>query len=231
MSAVSARWVELGLTVAGIAGGALLVIAIPELRHGVSLALHGNLHGLRTQIRSLGAGGAALVLGLMLAHAVLFYPTEILTATAGFAYGFPGGLALAVGGWLLSGLASYAIGRTVGRPVLARLLGRSRLERLERGVHRGGVGLLLVVRLLPLVPFSLTGYVAGATGVGLWRFAWTTVVGYLPLTVAVVYLGSRAQSLSLSDPLVWASLGAIALLFGLGRILGLGRGAFAAPHP
>jgi len=43
-------------------------------------------------------------------------------------------------------------------------------------------------------------------------FAWTTVIGFLPLTVAVTYLGSRAQSLSLSDPLVWA---AVALLLGL----------------
>lgn len=38
------------------------------------------------------------------------------------------------------------------------------------------------------------------------------MVGFLPLTVAVTYLGSRAQSLSLSDPIVWA---AVALLVGL----------------
>ena len=56
------------------------------------------------------------------------------------------------------------------------------------------------------------GYAAGAVEVKLRTFAWTTVVGFLPLTIAVTYLGSRARSLSLSDPVVWA---AAALLLGL----------------
>ena len=45
----------------------------------------------------------------------------------------------------------------------------------------------------------------------LWRFSWTTVVGYLPLTALVAYLGSNARSLSLSDPLVWIAV-AVAVL-------------------
>jgi uncharacterized membrane protein YdjX (TVP38/TMEM64 family) len=37
-------------------------------------------------------------------------------------------------------------------------------------------------------------------------------VGYLPLTVAVVYLGAKARTFSTSDPLVWV---AVAVLVGL----------------
>ena len=58
-------------------------------------------------------------------------------------------------------------------------------------------------RLIPIVPFALVGYAAGATHISLWRFSWTTVVGYLPLTITVVYLGSRAETLSIRNPLVW----------------------------
>jgi uncharacterized membrane protein YdjX (TVP38/TMEM64 family) len=80
---------------------------------------------------------------------------------------------------------------------------------------RGGTALLLSSRLIPVVPFALVGYAAGATGVSIWRFSWTTVLGYLPLTIAVAYLGSRAQTLSASNPLVWAAAAMlVALLFG-----------------
>jgi uncharacterized membrane protein YdjX (TVP38/TMEM64 family) len=42
--------------------------------------------------------------------------------------------------------------------------------------------------------------------------SWTTVVGFLPLTAAITYLGSRAQQLSLTNPTVWV---AVAVLIGL----------------
>ncbi len=188
--------------------GLLLIAVVPPLRHCISLTLHGHFRALHHYIRSLGVGGFALLLGLMLAHAIIFYPSEIVTATAGYVYGFGPGLAFVVVGWLLSALLSYALGRSVGRPVLRSVLGR-RFTRLERGMERGGIALLLSGRLIPIVPFALIGYAAGATGVGLWRFSWTTVVGYLPLTTAVTYLGSTARTLSPSDPFVWIAAGGL----------------------
>ncbi len=144
----------------------------------------------------------------MLGHAIFFYPSEIVTATAGFVYGFAPGLAFVVVGWLLGALLSYALGASVGRPLLRSVLGR-RFTRLERGMERGGISLLLSARLIPVVPFALVGYAAGATRISIWRFSWTTVVGYLPLTAAVAYLGSQAQTLSTRDPLVWVSASAL----------------------
>jgi uncharacterized membrane protein YdjX (TVP38/TMEM64 family) len=206
------RWAQLAIGLTGVAIGIGVVLAVPELRHALSLALHGNLDGLRHEFRALGASGAALLLGLMLAHALIFYPTELVTATAGIAYGFLPGLALVTVGWLLSGLLSYAIGVIAGRPLLSLVVGYERFAALERTVARGGAPLLLGLRLVPVLPFSLTGYVAGAVRVPLWRFAWTTVVGYLPLTAIVTYLGSQSNSLPLTDPRLWGGLALILLL-------------------
>ena len=213
------HWRELALSLAGVLVGAGLIAVVPELRHAVTFALHGDLEGLRHQFRGLGLGGVALLLGLMLAHAVLFYPTEIVTATAGFVYGFAPGLALAMGGWLASALLAYALGHTLGRPFIQLVFGARRFEDLRRSIERGGVPLLLVVRLIPVVPFSLTGYVAGAAHVPLWRFTWTTFLGYLPLTVAVGYLGAQAKTLSLNDPVVWLLVAAIVGLFAASRLV------------
>ena len=69
-------------------------------------------------------------------------------------------------------------------------------------IERGGVPLLLALRLIPIVPFSLVCYAAGAARVPLWRFIWTTLVGYLPITALAVYFGTRLEGLSLTDPLV-----------------------------
>ena len=205
------RWVVLAQAAGVLLVGSAIVAAVPWLRHSALLCIHGDFNGLRDYIRGPGAGGVALLLALMLTHAVIYYPTEIVTATAGFVYGWLGGLALALGGWLLSALLSYLLGRLLAGRLLRSLLG-ARYAGFERAIRRGGTPLLISGRLIPVVPFSFMGYAAGAVRIGVWRFAWTTVVGFLPLTVAVTYLGSRAQQLSLTSPLVWI---AVAILVGL----------------
>jgi uncharacterized membrane protein YdjX (TVP38/TMEM64 family) len=201
-------------TVAAICLAAAVFAAIPAARHAFSLVLHGNLSGLRTYIHGLGFGGLALLFALMIGHAVIPYPTEILTTTAGFIYGFLPGLALALLGWTCCAVVSYGIGRTIGRPLLRALLGK-RFTRLEEAMDSGGTQLMLSARLIPVVPFALLGYVAGATRESLWKLVWTSFVGYLPLTAAVAYLGSEAKSLSVSNPLIW-----VAVVFVIGLLVG-----------
>ena len=201
-------------TLAGIALLALMVLAIPELRDSFEAALHGDTDEVQRQVDDLGVAGPLLILAMTLIHTVVFYPAEILDAAAGFAYGFIGGLALMMFGWLLSGLVCFAVGRSVARPLLDRWFGTERFERIEGAIERGGVTLLLAVRLIPIVPFSLVSYAAGAARVPLWRFVWTTTIAYIPITALSVYFGTRLEGLSLTDPLVWGSaLALLALLF------------------
>jgi uncharacterized membrane protein YdjX (TVP38/TMEM64 family) len=102
----------------------------------LSLAVYGRFAGLRSYIRSLGTGGLTLLPGLMVVHAIVWYPGEILRATVGYVYGFGPGLALVVSGWLLAALVTYAMGRSVGRPLLQRLLGH-RFDWLTTTMERG----------------------------------------------------------------------------------------------
>jgi uncharacterized membrane protein YdjX (TVP38/TMEM64 family) len=67
-------------------------------------------------------------------------------------------------------------------------------------------------RLIPFVPFSLVGYIAGATRVPVWRYTWTSFVGVLPITAAATYLGHALDDLSASDPLLWVAVGTLVLL-------------------
>ena len=208
------------MTLAGIAVLAALILAVPELNSAFGAAISGDTAEVRQELDSLGVAGPLLIIGLALIHAVVFYPAEIVDAAAGFVYGFFPALALVMVGWMLSGLLCYAIGSSVARPLLDRWLGAERFERTEAMIERGGATLLIAARLIPILPFSLVCYSAGAAHVPLWRFCWTTVVGYLPITALAVYFGTRLEGLSLTDPLVIGSaLALLLLLFAGHRIM------------
>jgi len=219
------------VTVGGIVAGLAIAFVIPPLRDALLDAVGGNTDQVRSDLRDLGAAGVALVVGLAIVHAVVWYPAEILDAAAGFVYGFGPALPLVMGSWVLSGVLAYWIGRHAARPLLYGLAGHDRFLRLERLMERGGVTFLLAARLVPIVPFSLMGYVCGAAHVPLVRFIWTTAVGYLPITAYFTYLGSRLEGFSLEDPIIW--IGAAGLLLALlgVRYLRLTPGEAGAPTP
>jgi uncharacterized membrane protein YdjX (TVP38/TMEM64 family) len=196
-----------GLTVLG-----LMVLTIEPLRTGISNAVQGDTASLREEIHDLHFGGVLIVLALALMHVAVWYPAEILDAAAGYVYGFWGALPLVMAGWVLNGYVSYQVGRRVARPVLYRFVADERFDRLERAVERGGVTLLLGMRLIPIIPFSLFSMAAGAARVHIPTFLWTTAVGYLPLTAVFVYLGSQLEDFSANDPLVWIGAAVLVVL-------------------
>ena len=217
------------ITLTGVALLAALILAVPALHDAAVAAIHGNTAEVRSQLDSLGVAGPLLILALALLHAIVFYPAEIVDAAAGFAYGFLPALGLTMGGWLLSGLLCFAVGRSLARPLLDRWLGAERFERTEAMIERGGPTLLIAVRLIPIVPFSLVCYAAGAARVPVWRFVWTTAVGYLPITAIAVYFGTRLEGLSLTDPLVLGSAAALLILLLAGHLIARRGAAGTAP--
>jgi uncharacterized membrane protein YdjX (TVP38/TMEM64 family) len=205
-------WLEIGLTIGGILLLAGLVALIPALRHAAVAAVHGETSEVRQQIKSLGAGGPLIIIGLAIVHSVVPYPAEIVNAAAGFAYGFFGGLGIVAIGWMISALICYWFGTGVARPLLDRWFGAERFAHFERMVERGGVTLLIALRLLPIVPFSLISAAAGAARVPFHRYCWTTAVGFLPITALAVYLGTRLEGIRFTDPAVIGAIVGVLLL-------------------
>lgn len=205
-------WTGVAVTVAGLLVGVAVALAVPALRSAVADAIHGDTAAVRDDLGG-NAAGPLLVVWLALVHVIVWYPAEILDAATGYVFGFGVGFPLMLGAWTLSGVASYAVGRHFARPVLYRIAGERRFLRIERLVHRGGALVLLGARLIPIMPFSLMGYVCGATRVPLVRFTWTTAVGYAPLTAYFTYLGSKLEGFSAEDPILW--IGGAVLLAGM----------------
>jgi uncharacterized membrane protein YdjX (TVP38/TMEM64 family) len=194
------------VTVAALGAVALVVVLATSTatgRHIVDATVNGDSRELRRQLRDLGVGSALVLLVVALSHAIVPFPTELVTAAAGFVYGFWLAVPLLLACWLASALLAYWLAERFGRPLARRLVGARRLARAEELMEAGGAATLLALRLIPLIPFNAICYAAGVTRVPLARYAWTTVVGILPLTVLVAYLGSRLESPNFSDWRVW----------------------------
>jgi uncharacterized membrane protein YdjX (TVP38/TMEM64 family) len=216
------------VALAGVVLLTVIVLAVEPLRDGVSDAVSGDTGALRDDLRGLGVSGALIVLALGLVHVVVWYPAEILDAAVGYVYDFWVALPLIMAVWVVNAVIAYWIGRHAARPVLHRFINPARFDRLELLAERGGVTLLLSMRLVPIVPFSLFSYAAGTARVPLGRFVWTTLVGYLPLTAVFVYLGSELEELSPTDPLLWAGA---AVLLALVLLTARLRRMLSAPTP
>ena len=143
----------------------------------------------------------------------MFFPAEIVNATAGLAFGFWVAFPLVLVSWVVSGLIAYWLGS--GRRAArwrSGWRGRSGSRVAEQLIDRSRRARAAAPRLIPFVPFSLVGYLAGAARVPLWRYTWTTFVGVMPITAAATYLGHALDDLSASDPLLWVAIGVIVLL-------------------
>jgi uncharacterized membrane protein YdjX (TVP38/TMEM64 family) len=208
-SSLSDEWIPIVVSLGAVVLIVGLVLLVDPLRSAAGSALSGDTEALREDLS--GIGGVVLVLALAAAHAIVMYPAEILNAASGYVYGFWVALPLMMVGWMINALICHQIGRHAARPALLRVFGEERFMTYERAVERGGLPLLLIMRMVPIVPFSLFSYVAGSARVPLGTFMWTTSIGYLPLTALFVYLGSRLEELSVTDPAIW--LGAAGLIF------------------
>jgi uncharacterized membrane protein YdjX (TVP38/TMEM64 family) len=66
-----------------------------------------------------------------------------------------------------------------------------------------------LLRLSPLVPFSLSNYLYGLTSVRFWPYVATSWVAMLPATVLYVYLGAAGRTIGAGgkrSPWEWALL-------------------------
>lgn len=137
-----------------------------------------------------GARGSAwvpvvFVLGYAAATA-LAMPGSLLTIAGGAVFGFGWGSVLNTLGANIGANAAFGLARFLGREGLEKLLGR-RLSGLDKAIVQHGFIGLLVLRLVPLVPFNALNFGSGLTALR-WRdYTLATVVGILPGTLVYTF--------------------------------------------
>lgn len=130
-------------------------------------------------------------LAFLAAHVVVTvapFPRTAFTLAAGLLFGPLLGVALAVVASTLSAILALLAVRGLGWQ-LGGLVPHPRIDALDARLHRRGWPVVVSMRLIPAVPFSVLNYAAGASAVRLVPYSVATFFGLLPGTTAVVLLG------------------------------------------
>lgn len=150
-----------------------------------------------------------IVLGGYVLAAMLSVPITVLIAATGLVFGAWPGLGYALGGTLLSAAATYGIGVTLGRDAVRRLAG-PRANRLSERIGRRGLVMMMVLRLLPIAPFTVVNLVAGASHIGLRDYLVGTMLGMLPgIVLTVTFAHQLVATIRHPGGGAWATLVAI----------------------
>lgn len=179
MAGLSQRkpYLKLVLLVGILAGAAVLVRTTPLggllTREGVAAAVE--------VLRGSVWAPAIFVVAYAAATAVAL-PGSVLTIAGGALFGFGWGAILNSLGANLGANAAFLVARGLGREGIERL-GGNRVQGLNRATAKHGFAGLLVLRLVPLVPFNALNFGSGLSGIR-WRdYALATVIGILPGTL------------------------------------------------
>ena len=113
----------------------------------------------------------------------------VMTVAAGFLFGTWLGLLNALIGATLGATAVFLAARA-GLAGLAERVG-PRCRRIEEGLRSDAVNYLLVLRLVPIVPFCLVNLVAGAVGMRLAPYLLATFFGMMPASFVYASVGNE----------------------------------------
>ena len=156
-------------------------------------ALVEDLRGLRTS----AATPFLVVLLFVVAGMVLVPLTALVIATA-IAFGPVLGFAYALAGSLASAWAGYGLGASLGRRTVRRLAGK-RINAVSRKLAKRGLLTVMVVRVVPVAPFTVINLIAGASHIQFRDFMLGTLLGMAPGMLAIVLLVDRVTA-SLKSP-------------------------------
>lgn len=138
-------------------------------------------------------GPALFVLLSAVAAMLAFFSSAVLVPAAVYAWGTWPTAAMLWLGWILGGLASYALAYRFGRPVLRWLAPGRSLARYQRRVRReGSFGFVLLFQLA--LPSEIPGLVLGLARFPIRTYLAALAIAELPYAVGTMALGASFVS-------------------------------------
>lgn len=171
-----------------VKAGALALV----LLGAISLALilgPPDIAALRSRVDAAGVWGPAVFFALYLGLSLIPCPKALLTAAGGALFGLWAGAGLSLAAALIGAVISFGLGRLLGREAVDRLI-RGRLARVDELLSDRGLSAVLLVRLVPLVPYIAINYASGLSGVKFRHYALGSALGMVPGSLAYAALGA-----------------------------------------
>jgi uncharacterized membrane protein YdjX (TVP38/TMEM64 family) len=178
------------------------------------------------QIRDTLVGlGSMAVFGYIALFAVLpalFFPVAVLALAGGLLFGLVRGSVYTFLGAIINCALMFLMARYIGREKVRALIQRKLpvqwQKRLEGLGGREGALLLIILRLIPAVPYNLINYAFGLTQMPLSAYLLFSAIGIIPGTLAFINIGDKA--LDPASPDFWIAIGLLLALLVITALLG-----------
>jgi len=158
---------------------------------------------------------------------VLFAPGAVFGLVGGALFGPFWGTLLNLAGATIGATAAFLVARYLAADWVRTKAG-PRTERLIAGVEAEGWRFVVLVRLVPLVPFNLLNYALGLSGISLAQYVLASLVAMAPGTLAFTWLGHAGRQAIDGDAAAvrygLLALGVLAAIAFVPRIVGRLRG-------
>jgi phospholipase D1/2 len=131
-----------------------------------------------------------LIIGTFILASSVIFPVNVLVIAAAATFGSWLGFVYSLAGMMLGSMVAYGAGRLLGQRVAKRLLG-VRLNRVRRKIVAKGVVSVAAVRLVPIAPFAIVNFAAGASQIKLSDYLVGTLLGLAPGVAVISFLSDQ----------------------------------------
>ena len=124
---------------------------------------------------------------------IFLFPVPVLAVVAGAVFGLFAGSLYTIIGAMINSVLMFYIARFLGFRTVSTFTQNSKSKILKTlGEPGGKFSLILILRLMPLVPYNALNYACGVMNVSLRDYVVATFVGIVPATFIMVNLGEKA---------------------------------------
>lgn len=146
-------------------------------------------------IEGLGTAGIFLYIAVYALVAVLLGPSWLMTIGAGFIFGLLRGAAVVWAGAVIGAALAFLIARHVARERVAKWARKNaKFSAIDRAIARKGWKIVLLLRLSPLVPYTISNYLYGLTAIRFLPYVLASAVGMIPLIFLYTYIGVAGRA-------------------------------------
>jgi len=179
-----------------------------------------SVNNLQQFIAGFGAWAPIVYVFIYTISSPIPFLATIISAAAGLLFGVVPGMALAMFSATLSAFIPFYLARSLGREwVEKRIKNETLQDAYEKSEGRSGFLFILLMRLIPVLPWEVQNYIAGLTKVKIPAFLFGTILGIIPGSFALAFLGDSIRDPSSWEFFVAIGLNVVAFLIPAGYVL------------
>jgi uncharacterized membrane protein YdjX (TVP38/TMEM64 family) len=166
-----------------------------------------NRENLEAFIREFGPWAPVAYAVVYVLSSPIPFLAPVISAVGGLLFGTLQGMLIVLVTATISALIPFTLARQLGRDwVESKVKGKKIEEVYRQSEGEKGFTFIVLMRLVPVLPWEVQNYVAGLTQVTVPIFIAGTVLGIIPGSFSLVFLGAAA-----TDPTSWQFFFAVGL--------------------